>query len=396
MALTSAEIKQELGKLRIALVHDYLVQDGGAERVLGAFQRIFPQAKTHVIVHNPKRTHPDFKDKEIITSFLNKWPLAKRYYQWYLPLLPIAVEHLDLSNFDLILTSSSSFAKGVIAPAGSKHVCYLHTPTRFLWEHRIGYLADLPQPKIIRKALPWLLHRLRIWDKMAADRPDFLLTNSETSRQRIKRHYGRDADVIYPPVDVDRIPLSRHPGDYWLAGGRLVAYKKFDLIVKAFAKLNMPLIVFGVGPELDRLKRLAGRKTAFVGQVNDQEKVKLYRHAVGFVNPQIEDFGITAIEAMAAGRPVIAFGQGGAAETVIPGKTGVFIEAQSWEDIGDAVIRYRLGAYQPEAIRKHAEQFSYAAFEDKLLKHLARYLKLEDESDHEEDFATEVYGSYLD
>ncbi|MFA6161369.1 MAG: glycosyltransferase [Patescibacteria group bacterium] len=390
------KIKDELSKMRIALVHDYLVQDGGAERVLAAFQRIFPKAKTHVTVYNPKLSHPDFKDKTIVTSFLNNWPLAKSHYQWYLPILPIAVEHLDLSGYDLIISSSSSFAKGVIAPAGSKHFCYMHTPTRFLWEQRIGYLADLPQPKVIRNVLPWLLHRLRVWDKIAADRPDFLITNSETSRQRIKRHYNRDAGVIHPPVDVERIPMSRHPGEYWLAGGRLVAYKKFDLIVKAFSKLNMPLIVFGVGPELRKLKKMAGRKTKFVGAVNDADKVKLYRHAVGFINPQIEDFGITTIEAMAAGRPVIAFGQGGSAETVIAGKTGKFIDVQAWEDIGDAVIRYKLDDYKPEEIRRHAENFSFAVFEEKLLKSIARQLNLTTYSISEEALLGNVYAPYFD
>ncbi|MDD2786068.1 MAG: glycosyltransferase [Patescibacteria group bacterium] len=390
------KIKDELAKMRIALVHDYLVQDGGAERVLAAFQRIFPQAKTHVTVYNQKHSHPDFKNKTIVTSFLNNWPLAKSHYQWYLPILPIAVEHLDLSGYDLIISSSSSFAKGVIAPAGSKHFCYMHTPTRFLWEQRIGYLADLPQPKVIRNILPWLLHRLRVWDKIAADRPDFLITNSETSRKRIKRHYNRDASVIHPPVDVERIPMSRHPGEYWLAGGRLVAYKKFDLIVKAFAKLNMPLIVFGVGPELKKLKKMAGRKTKFVGAVSDADKIKLYRHAVGFINPQIEDFGITTIEAMAAGRPVIAFGQGGSAETVVADKTGKFIDVQAWEDIGDAVIRYRSDDYKPEEIRRHAENFSFAAFEEKLLKSIAHQLNLETYSISEEALLGNVYAPYFD
>lgn len=382
--------------MRIALVHDYLVQDGGAERVLAAFQRIFPHVKTYVTVYNPKHSHPDFKDKKIITSFLNNWPLAKGHYQWYLPILPIAVEHLDLSGYDLILSSSSSFAKGVIAPAGSKHFCYMHTPTRFLWEQRIGYLADLPQPKVIRNVLPWLLHRLRVWDKIAADRPDFLITNSETSKRRIKRHYNRNASVIYPPVDVERIPISRHPGEYWLAGGRLVAYKKFDLIVKAFAKLNMPLIIFGVGPELKKLKKIAGRKTKFVGAVNDQDKTKLYRHAVGFINPQIEDFGITTIEAMAAGRPVIAFGQGGSAETVIAGKTGRFIDVQAWEDIGDAVIRHKLDDYKPEEIRRHAENFSFAKFEEKLLRNIAHQLNLQASGITEEALLGNVYATYFD
>jgi glycosyltransferase involved in cell wall biosynthesis len=389
-------IKEELGKTRIALVHDYLMQDGGAERVLAAFQRIFPQADTYVTVYNPKKTHPDFQKKNIRTSFLNDWPLAKKFYEWYLPFYPLAIEHLDLSKYDLILSSSISFAKGVITPAGSKHFSYVHTPTRFLWEHRIGYLADLPQPGIIRAALPWFLHNLRLWDKQAAERPDYLLTNSETSRKRIQRHYRREAEVIYPPVDVDRIPMSRHPGEYWLAGGRLVAYKKFDLIVKAFAKLNIPLIIFGIGPELKKLKRLAGRRTKFVGAVNDEEKIKLYRRAIGFIHPQIEDFGITAIEAMAAGRPVIAFGQGGAAETVIPGKTGVFIDAQAWEDIGDAVIRHKPEAYKPEEIRRHAEKFSFASFEEKIIKQIGFRLNLVPVQETDEAMLGNVYGSYFD
>lgn len=386
-------IKEELKNKRIALVHDYLVQDGGAERVLAAFQRIFPEADTHVLVHNPKRTHADFKGKNIKTSFLNSWPLAKNFYQWYLPMLPIATEHIDLSGYDLILTSSSSFAKGVITPAGSTHFCYLHTPTRFLWEHRIGYLADLQQPRLIRSALPWTLHRLRLWDKMAAERPDHLFTNSQTSRLRIKRHYNREAEVIYPPVDIEHIPMSRHPGEYWLAGGRLVAYKRFDIIVKAFAKLNAPLIVFGIGPELRRLKRMAGRKTTFAGAISDEQKTKLFRHAKGFIHPQVEDFGITAIEAMAAGRPIIAFGQGGASETVVPGKTGTYIEAQNWEDIGDAVIRHKPEAYKPEEIRAHAEKFAFDIFEGKILRQMANRLKIVPTADI---LKAGVYGTYTD
>jgi len=394
MPVDIVELKHKLSGLRIALAHDYLVQDGGAERVLAAFQRIFPQAHTHVIIHNPKRSHPDFARQNIRTSFLNSWPLAKNYYQWYLPLLPVAAEHLDFSGYDLVLSSSSSFAKGIIVPARAKHVCYLHTPTRFLWENRIGYLADLQYPSFIRAALPFILHQMRIWDRMAADRPDTMLTNSETSRKRIWRHYRREAQVIHPPVDTDHIPLSRHPGEYWLAGGRLVAYKRFDLVVKAFSKLNVPLIIFGVGPELKKLKRLAGPKTKFVGLVKDEEKTRLYRYAYGFIHPQIEDFGITAVEAMAAGRPVIAYGQGGAAETVIPGRTGVYIESQAWEDIGDAVIRHRAESYDPKEIRAHAETFSFNNFEKKILRQVVKVMELED--DEEPTLLDDAYGTYFD
>lgn len=389
----SEALKKQLGGLKVALAHDYLVQEGGAERVLASFQKLFPQAPTFVIAHNPHRTHDDFRGKDIRTSFLNSWPLAKSRTPWYLPMLPIAVEHLDFSGFDLVLSSSSSFAKGVIVPTNTTHICYLHTTTRFLWEHRINYLADLQVPSAIRTALPWLLHRLRQWDKMAADRPDALLTNSQTSRARIRRHYGREATVVYPPVEVERIPLSRHEGEFWLAGGRLVAYKRFDLIVKAFAMLNMPLVVFGVGPELQNLKDIAGPKTKFVGLVSDDEKTRLYRYAKGFVYPQVEDFGITAVEAMAAGRPVIAFGKGGAAETVVPGKTGTYIDAQTWEDIGDAIIRHRASDFDPNAIRQHAEKFSSAKFQDNLLEQIARILKLGNEA--EEDLVP-TYATYFD
>jgi glycosyltransferase involved in cell wall biosynthesis len=395
MLETSARIKEKLSDLRIALVHDYLVQDGGAERVFSSFNKIFPTADAHVLLHNPKKSHKDFADKKIHTSFLQKWPLAKRYYQWYLPLMPLAAEHLDFSNYDLVLSSSSSFAKGIIVPAHAKHICYLHTPTRFLWENRINYIADLPHPAFIRAGLPWLLHRMRSWDKQASERADTMITNSQTSRRRIKRYYNRDAQVIHPPVDTNHIQFSRHEGEYWLAGGRLVPYKRFDLIVKAFAKLNVPLIVFGTGPELKKLKRMAGKKTKFVGAVDDLEKVRLYRRAKGFINPQIEDFGITAVEAMAAGRPVIAYGVGGAAETVLPGKTGKFIDHQTWEDIGDAIIRHKHTDYNTKEIRSFAESFSHENFEKKLLQAIAVTLKLEDPIEEELSLIEDSYAPYL-
>ncbi len=201
--------------------------------------------------------------------------------------------------------------------------------------------------------------------------------------------------MIHPPVDTNHIQFSRHEGEYWLAGGRLVPYKRFDLIVKAFAKLNVPLIVFGTGPELKKLKRMAGKKTKFVGAVDDLEKVRLYRRAKGFINPQIEDFGITAVEAMAAGRPVIAYGVGGAAETVLPGKTGKFIDHQTWEDIGDAIIRHKHTDYNTKEIRSFAESFSHENFEKKLLQAIAVTLKLEDPIEEELSLIEDSYAPYL-
>ncbi len=345
--------------LKIALVHDYLIQDGGAERVLGALQGLFPQAPTFTLLADPRHAQAAGK---VHTSFLQSWPLAQRLYQWYLPFMPIAIEHLDLTGYDLVISSSSSFAKGIIVPPGTVHICYCHTPTRFLWQDRIGYLNDVPAPGPMRALLPPILHSLRKWDRLAAERPDRMLTNSATSKARIKRYYGRDADIIYPPVDIARIPMADAPGTYWLAGGRLVGYKRFDLVVKAFAKLNLPLKIFGTGPEETKLRAMAGKSTEFLGYVSDDDKIALYRGAIGFLHPQIEDFGIAAVEAMAAGRPVIAYGKGGAAETVVDGATGIHLTEQTWEAIGDAVIRFDPTRFDAAAIRRHAETFSMDRF----------------------------------
>lgn len=347
---------------RIALVHDYLVQDGGSERVLLALHELFPRAPIFTLFHNPERTHAGFKHADIRPSSLNHLPFARKHYQWYLPFMPAAVESFDLTGYDLVISSSSTFAKGVIAAPEALHVCYCHTPTRFLWQERNDYVNELPQPKIIKRLLPALLHQLRQWDAIAARRPDLMLTNSRTSQQRIRRYYQREAEILAPPVDVERIPFSTKPGTYWLTGGRLVAYKRFDLVVRAFAKLNVALKIFGEGPEMEKLRKMAGPKTEFLGHVTDDAKIQLFRDAIAFLHPQIEDFGITAVEAMAAGRPIIAFGQGGAAETVLDGVTGTFFEVQCWEDVGNAVLRFDPARFDPRNIRQHAESFGKPRF----------------------------------
>lgn len=368
MSLAPAPVRTEARNepRRVALVHDYLVQDGGAERTLLALHEMYPRAPIFTLFHNPSRTHAGFKHADIRPSRLNTLPFAKRHYQWYLPLMAGAVEEMDLSGYDLVLSSSSSFAKGVIASPEALNICYLHTPTRFLWQERVGYVNELPQPALIKRILPSVLHQLRTWDRLAASRPDILLTNSRTSQSRIKRYYGRGSTVIAPPVDIERIPFSHKPGTFWLTGGRLVAYKRFDLAVRAFAKLNLPLKIFGEGPELPKLKKLAGPKTEFLGHVTEQEKIELFREAIAFLHPQIEDFGITAVEAMAAGRPIIAFGQGGAAETVIDGTTGTYFEVQTWEDVGNAVIRFDPSRFDARRIRAHAETFAKPAFKQRV------------------------------
>jgi len=362
----------KLQEAKVALVHDYLIQDGGAERVLGALQEMFPKAPTYTLLYDPK--HPQAKGHVVHASFLQRWPFNRTMFRWYMPFMPLATEQLDIQGADLVISSSSLFAKGVIIPPETRHVCYCHTPTRFLWQERLGYINDLPQPRAVRGLLPYFFHHLRTWDALSANRPDHVLTNSRTSQARIKRYYRRDARVISPPVDVRRIPISTTPGSFWLAGGRLVGYKRFDLVVQAFAKLDLPLKIFGTGPELNKLRRLAGKRTEFVGYVTDREKIDLYRNAFGFIYPQVEDFGITAVEAMAAGKPVLAYGKGGGAETVVDGVTGKHLEAQCWEDIGDAVIRFDPSAYDPSVIRSHAETYSTERFKCEMRDTLERLL----------------------
>ncbi|HEU0051504.1 MAG TPA: glycosyltransferase, partial [Patescibacteria group bacterium] len=357
--------------MKVALVHDYLIQDGGAERVFLAMHELFPEAPVFTLFFNPEHVHESFRKMDVRASRLNRFPFAQTHYQLYLPFMAEATEAMDLSGFDLVLSSSSSFAKGVISPSEATHICYCHTPTRFLWEERSHYVRDLRYPTFVKWFLPGYLHRLRQWDRIAAERPDAFVTNSRTSRERIRRYYQREAEVIPPPVDVSRISVSRDPGAYWLAGGRLVPYKRFDLIVQAFAKLNLPLKIFGEGPERENLERLAGPKTEFLGHVDDQVKVQLYEHAIGFLYPQIEDFGITAVEAMAAGKPVIAYGRGGATETVVHGVTGLHFDWQCWEDIGNAVMRFDASRFDPQTIRAHAEQFSKERFQERMRQFIA-------------------------
>lgn len=347
-------------------MHDYLIQDGGAERTVLALHELYPDAPIYTLFYDPVRSHPAFRNIDVRASSLNTLPFAQRHYEWYLPLMSHAIEMIDLSGYDLIISSSSSFAKGVFAAPHATHVCYCHTPTRFLWQERLGYVNELPRPRIVKKLLPPFLHYLRQWDRMAAERPDHLITNSKTSQERIQRYYRRSSQVIHPPVDTHLFSEEPKPGRYWLAAGRLVSYKKFDRLVQAFAQLDLPLKVFGTGPDEKKIRALAGPKTEILGCVDEEAKIQLYQHAIAFLHPQVEDFGITAIEAMAAGKPVLALGKGGARETVVPGVTGEFLFSQEVDDIAAAVRTFDPTRYQPERIRAHAQTFSKARFQHEM------------------------------
>jgi len=352
--------------MKIALVHDYLVQDGGAERVLQAFQEIWPEAPTFALLHDPKRMGGAFDDKDIRTSFLQRLPFALKKYKWLMPLMPAATEQYDLSGFDAVLTSTSAFAKGVITRPETLHVCYCHTPTRYLWSDTHSYINEMNLPRPIKSIIPLMLTRIRQWDRLAADRVDRFVANSDTVRRRISKYYQRDSTVIHPPVETGRYAVAPQVGDYYLAGGRLVSYKRFDIVVQAFNKLGIPLKIFGVGPEMAELKKRAKRHIEFLGHVNEEDKAGLYARAIAYLHPQEEDFGITPVEAMASGRPVIAYRKGGATETVIEGKTGVFIEEQSWEELANEIIRFEPERFDPAAIRAHACTFDTGRFKERI------------------------------
>jgi glycosyltransferase involved in cell wall biosynthesis len=352
--------------MRVALVHDHLVQDGGAERVLQALQDLYPQAPTFTLFHDRAVANPVFLNRDIRTSFLQKIPFGVKHYQWFLPLMPAAVERLDLRDYDVVISSSSGFSKGVITRPDTLHICYCHTPTRYLWSDTHTYLAELKRGPLVKAAIHSILPGLRQWDRAAADRVDLFIANSKTVANRIQKYYRRESDIIYPPVDLSSTAIASGPGSYYLIGGRVVSYKRFDLAVETFSRLKIPLKVFGTGPILSALQRRAAPNVEFLGRVSDAEKAELYRNCIAFLHPQEEDFGITAIEAMAAGRPVIAYPKGGASETIVPFITGEFIDEQSWESLGDTVLRFKPENYNPQTIRRHAEQFATNKFQEKI------------------------------
>jgi len=351
--------------MKLALVHDYLIQDGGAEKVLDVFQGLWPQAPTYTLFFDPEKL-PTFAGRDVRTSFLQKFPLAMSKYQWYIMLMPTATEHYNLSDYDVVVSSTSAFAKGVLTNEHSLHICYCHTPTRYLWSDTHSYIEELRIPKLIKSILPPLLSHLRVWDKQAADRVDIFVANSQTVRKRIQKFYRKDAHVIHPPVDTHRFSISNKKKEYFLTGGRLVAYKRYDLVVQAANKTGIPLKVFGSGPVEKDLRKIAKSNVEFLGRVSDKKQARLYAEAKAFIHPQEEDFGITPVESMASGRPVIAFRKGGATETVQEGLSGEFFDEQSWEELADHMIRFEENDYIPSAIKVYAERFSRKRFEQEM------------------------------
>lgn len=350
--------------MKVALIHDHLAQEGGAEKVLQVFCDMYPEAPIYTLLYEPENANKNFKNRQIETSIIQKLPGGVRHYKWYLPFMPMAVEFFDLRPYKLVISDASAFAKGVVTSTNTLHICYCHTPTRYLWSDTHQYINELHYNKLFKKVIALMLSFLRLWDRAAAHRVDYYIANSKFVAKRIQKYYNRDSQVIYPPVEVHRFQVGEGKGEYYLIGGRLAPYKRVDLVIEAFKVTKQPLTIFGDGVDMPRLKQLAGGadNIKFVGRVSDEEKIRLFQNCIAFINPQEEDFGITPIEANACGRPVIAYGSGGALETVKPGITGELFYEQTHEALITILTAFDEEIYDKNAIRAHAELFSVDRF----------------------------------
>lgn len=368
---------------RVALVHDYLNQHGGAERVLEELHRLWPSAPIFTSMYDRAGMPGEYRSWDIRTSWLQHMPGILRNHQPYLPLYPLAFSRLDLTGYDLIVSSSSAFAKNVYPPRGALHICYCHSPMRFAWtfdeyarRERLGRAACL--------ALRPLLRSVKLWDAAGTARVGHLVANSHAVAGRIKRWYGRDAFVVHPPVAVHHAQFRPHVGagePYFLVVSRLVPYKRLDIVVDAFTALGLPLYVVGAGRDRAALEARAGHTIRFLGTVSDSEKQRLYAECRATLFPAEDDFGIAQVEAQAAGRPVIALAAGGALETVADGVSGLFFHEQTPAAVIDAVRRFETMRFDPERIAERARSFDasifrsrFAAFvSSKWAAHVARH-----------------------
>lgn len=359
-------------KLKVAIVHDWLVSYAGADRVVDCMHHVFPDAPIYTLVYDKDKMPAWFRDYDIRTTWIQKLPFATKLYKKLLPLMPGAFEALDLSEYDLVLSSSSSCSKGVITRPDAVHICYCHTPIRYVWDFYYTYRANANP--LVRAVMPGQMHKLRQWDKCAADRVDYFIANSRYIAQRIKKYYRRDSDVIYPCVHINQSPFVEKE-DFYLVVGRFTWYKRIDLAVAACTKLGRRLVVIGSGDEESRLRAIAGPMVEFKGGgLSDEEVRDYYLRAKAFLFPGEEDFGITPVEAQSAGTPVLAYGRGGACETVEDGRTGLLFHAQTVDSLAECIEKFEAEgvACTKEEIRAHSLRFSEERFEAQLRAYCAR------------------------
>ena len=366
----------EDGSLRVAIVHYWFVGNGGGERVVEALAEMFPQADLFSLIADLATMTPRLRSHRLTTSFLQRIPGGRRWYKQLLPLHPLANEQLDVSKYDLVLSSESGPAKGVLPSPGACHICYCHTPMRYLWD--LYPLYRRAMRPLAGKAFALTAHYLRMWDSASAGRVDHFVANSYNVASRIRKHYRRDATVIYPPVDVSSGYLSERVDDYYLVVSRLIDYKRVDLAIEACNQLNRPLRIIGDGDRYKYLRKLAGSSIKFLGHLNDDAVRENYARCRALLFPGEEDFGIVPVEAQSFGRPVLAYGRGGVLETVrglmtgdrlnVEGATGVFFAEQTADSLVEAIEFFESveSRFSPSFIRQNVEQFDASRFKSEM------------------------------
>ena len=352
--------------MKIALVHDWLITIAGAEKVLKAIYEIYPSDIFTLVKNEESLKNTILEQANIQTSFIQKLPLAKTKYRNYLPFFPLAIEQFDLSEYDMIISSSHAVAKGALTNANQLHISYVHTPIRYAWDLYAHYLKEANLDKSLKGwIVRYFLHKIRIWDYTTANRPDYYIANSKYIAKRIQKVYNKEAEVIYPPVNVDNFELYTKKENFYFTASRMVPYKKIDLIVEAFSKMpDKKLIVIGTGPDFEKIKTKATANIELLGYQPFDVLKDYMQRAKAFVFAAEEDFGIIPVEAQACGTPVIAYGKGGVTETVIEGKTGLFFKEQSVSSLIDAVKRFEKieDKFDYGKIRENAKKFSKGRF----------------------------------
>ena len=347
--------------MEIAIVHDWLTGMRGGEKVLMALLELFPRADIFTLVYRPEKVDPAFRERRVTASFLQRLPLGKTKYQYYLPLYWELMRGLDLSKYDLVISSSSACAKWVKVPKTATHVCYCHTPMRYIWDQFDDYFGPSANP-LVRLSARMFQPYLQRCDLKSNSGVTNFIANSTEVQERIKRIYGRDSDIFHPPVDVDRFKVKSGKGEYYLVISALVPYKKVDMAVRVCTKRNLPLVVVGQGPEEARLRQLAGPTVSFKGWASDAELPAYYEKAKALLFPGKEDFGIVPVESLASGCPVIAFGEGGVLDTVKDGESGVLYRERTDEALSAAIDRFEKMDFDPQALRQKAMSFSRDRF----------------------------------
>lgn len=363
-------------QLRVAIVHYWLVGMRGGERVVERLLRLYPGADIFTHVYDPDAVSGLIRSHTVRTTFIQKLPGATKHYQKYLPLMPMALEELDLRGYDLVISSESGPAKGVIASPDAFHLCYCHSPMRYLWDHYHPYREKAG--RLSNLAMPWTFHRLRQWDALSAQRPDQIVANSSFIARRIRKAWGRDSEVIHPPVDVDLYAKSGNPGGRYLWVGQMTPYKRADLVVEAFTRLGLPLLMVGTGELAAQVAQRAGPNITIVERLDFDALRRAYAECRALIFPPEEDFGIVPVEGNAAGRPVIAYGRGGIVDSIVDGETGLFFHEQSVEALIDAVERFErwLPHFDPAAAQANARRFAPDVFDAKITRAIDAGLSL--------------------